>query len=192
MDRVFATASWAIVVRGLLTIGFGVAVLVVPRGLHGLALLFVAYAVLNGLVLLVGGLWASESGPGWRLLVAEGLIGFLLGIFTPMWQGRSGPQLLAGIAVWGLATGLLQLAQTRRLGEARASAGLVVAGLAAIGFGGASALLMPFLGDVAAPGQPLTFVAAAYGFVAGTAFLVFGAQARAAYRGSPEEPSPDP
>ena len=99
---------WAMVLRGIVAVLFGSAALLWPE-LTLLVLLacFGVYALIDGLLALVAGTRASE-GRRW-LLLAEGAIGFLVGLVVLFWPGQTAPVLVYAISAWAIFTGLLRV-----------------------------------------------------------------------------------
>ena len=100
---------WALLVRGLAAVFFGLAALFWP-GLTLLVLItfFGAYALVDGIFALVAGLRGSEARRRW-LLLAEGVLGVLAGLITFFWPGITALVLLYIIAFWAIFTGILEV-----------------------------------------------------------------------------------
>jgi uncharacterized membrane protein HdeD (DUF308 family) len=114
MLEYFSRYWWTVALRGALAVAFGVVALIWPDiTLHALVLLFGFYALVDGLLalaaLLVGGRLVADR-RGW--LVVEGIAGIVAGVVSFLWPGITALVLLYLIAVWAIATGLLEVAWT--------------------------------------------------------------------------------
>jgi uncharacterized membrane protein HdeD (DUF308 family) len=195
MRGVLSFVWWVLVVRGVLAVSFGLSAVLVPEiTLDALSLLFIVYALMSGLSLLVAALWASDAGRGWPMLLLEGLSGLLAGIFALMWQGRTLPILLDFVAAWALVTGILELLQAARLrAEDPREWRLWVAGAATMVFGViAVGLHLPAAEEALLQGsQPLVSIWAVYGLVAGLALAWLGMRLRGAQSSAASPPAPE-
>jgi uncharacterized membrane protein HdeD (DUF308 family) len=109
---------WVLLLRGLAAIIFGIAAFAWPGlTLAVLVLFFGAYAFVDGVFLLVAviGGWRQVN-DRWLLLI-EGLIGIGVGILTLHAPAITAVALLFFIAVWSLATGVIEIVQAFRLRE---------------------------------------------------------------------------
>ncbi|HEX8728722.1 MAG TPA: DUF308 domain-containing protein [Ktedonobacterales bacterium] len=107
MANLLARDWWAIGLRGLVAIAFGVLTLVAP----GITLLvfiafFAAYAIIDGLLAIYMSIRGREKMRGWGWLLVEGIAGVLLGILAFRWPGVTTLVLLAFIAAWAIITGI--------------------------------------------------------------------------------------
>lgn len=107
---------WAILLRGIAAILFGLIALVLPGlTLGALILVFGIYALAGGTATIVAGLRASARGERWGSLMLEGALGIVAGLValsTPAAAARAFAWLVAG---WAFATGLLQIVAALRL-----------------------------------------------------------------------------
>lgn len=106
-----ANRWWALVVRGLAAIAFGILALAVPAaGLLALVVVWGAYALVDGVFNVVLAHRAGRAGWSWGWLLFEGLMSILAGVVTFAWPGITLVVLLALIAVWGVITGVAEIA----------------------------------------------------------------------------------
>ena len=107
---------WAVVLRGVAAVLFGLMALIWP-GITVIVLvaLFGAYALVDGIIGLGTAVFGGrERGRrGW--LVVEGIAGVLAGIFTFAWPGITALALLWLIAAWAIVTGVLEIVAAVRL-----------------------------------------------------------------------------
>src|ERR687895_1313310 len=106
---------WAIVLRGIAGILFGVITFFAPGiSLAALVLLFGAYAFADGVLAIVTAVRRRGTDRGWLLLL-QGLVGIAAGVVTLLWPGITAIALLYVIAAWALVGGALQIAAAIRL-----------------------------------------------------------------------------
>ncbi len=150
MSELLSTAWWAILLRGLLFVGFGALLLAWPGiGLMSLALAFAAFAFVEGcfqVVAAMGGYAAREH--RWLSLL-EGLCGIGFGALTFWAPAISALVLLMYIAAYAVVTGVLRIAAAIRLrAEIEGEWLLAVSGVASVLFG-ALMLARPGIGALA-------------------------------------------
>ena len=171
----FSRYWWAVALRGALAVVFGVLALIWPDiTLRALVLLFGFYALVDGLLalaaLLLGGRLVGQR-RGW--LVVEGVAGIAAGVFTFLWPGITALVLLYLIAVWAVATGVLEVAVAVYLRrELRGEWLLVLGGIASMAFGVLLAV-RPGEGAIA-----VVWVLGVYALVFGAALVALGVRLR--------------
>ena len=142
MVIVLARNWWALVLRGLFAVLFGIIALAWPGITLGvLVLLYGAYALADG-VFAIAAVMAGQTGgrPWWSLLV-EGLVGIAVGIMTFAWPGITALVLLYLIAAWAVVTGIFEIIAAIRLREEiRGEWLLALSGILSILFGVALAI----------------------------------------------------
>src|SRR4051812_6662048 len=107
---------WALVLRGVVAILFGVMAFAWPGlTLGALVLLFGAYAFVDGAFAIAAAIAGRTEGIPWWALLVEGLIGIAAGIATVAWPGITALALLYMIAGWAIATGVLEIVAAIRL-----------------------------------------------------------------------------
>lgn len=128
---------WLLLLRAIAAIAFGVVTFVRPGiSLAALVLLFGAYCMADGILTV----WTAASGSKdheyWWLLLLEGLLGIGIGVLTMFAPAVTALALLFYIAVWAIATGVLEIAAAMRLRkEIQGEWLLLLAGLASVVFG---------------------------------------------------------
>jgi uncharacterized membrane protein HdeD (DUF308 family) len=166
---------WALLLRGLLAILFGGLVWFQPRiSLVALVLLFGAYALTDGLF----GIWTAVAGrkehEHWWVLLLWGLIGVGVGILTLLVPGVTSLALLFYIAIWTIATGVIEIVAAIRL--RREIAGewlLILSGLVSVAFG---VLLMA---QPAAGALAVLWLIGTYAVIFGVLLVLLAFKARA-------------
>jgi uncharacterized membrane protein HdeD (DUF308 family) len=107
---------WLTALRGVVAILFGAAAFAWPdRTFDVLVLLFGAYALIDGTVVLAYGLLAASYNTRLWSLVAAGFIGVATGVLTFMYTSTVGQVLVYVIVAWAIVTGALQIAAAIRL-----------------------------------------------------------------------------
>ena len=139
---------WALALRGLLAVLFGITALVMPGlTLAVLVLLYGGYAFVDGTFAVVAALAGRTYGSPWWAMLIRGLLGIAVGIMTFAWPGITELALLYIIAAWAVVTGGFEIAAAIRLrkeiqGEwlmALSGARSVLFGLAVMVYPGAGA-----------------------------------------------------
>lgn len=174
LAAVFSRTWWMLLLRGLIAILFGVLAWLLPAvSMAMLVLLFGIYVLVDGVL----GVWAAIVGRGqdehWWVLLLWGLVGIGVGIITLLAPGITAMALLFYIAIWAVATGVLQIIAAIRLRrEISGEWLLILAGLASAVFG---VLLMaqPSAGALA-----LLWLIAAYAIVFGVIMVIVAFRAR--------------
>lgn len=128
---------WAIALRGLVAIIFGVLAFIWPGiTLAVLVLFFGAYALVDGIFAIIAAVTHHNEGNHRWLLFFEGVAGIAAGILTFIWPGMTAFVLLYLIAAWAIITGILEiLAAIRLRQEISGELLLIVGGIVSIVFG---------------------------------------------------------
>jgi uncharacterized membrane protein HdeD (DUF308 family) len=128
---------WMLLLRGLVAIAFGVLTFARPGiTLATLVLVFGAFALADGVL----GAWTAlthrQDGENRWLLLLGGLVGIGVGLLTLRAPGITALALLFYIAIWAIATGVLEIVTAIRLRhEIQGEWLLVLAGLCSVAFG---------------------------------------------------------
>ncbi|MBL1103481.1 HdeD family acid-resistance protein [Streptomyces sp. 5-8] len=101
---------WTLVLRGSAALLFGIAALVWPGvTVLALALLFGAYALVDGLALLTSA-FRKEGDNGHRLAHAVGgFLGIAAGVITIAWPGVTALALVTLVGAWAVITGIVEV-----------------------------------------------------------------------------------
>jgi uncharacterized membrane protein HdeD (DUF308 family) len=165
----FAKNWWAVSLRGLAGILFGIITFLAPGiSLAALVLLFGAYAFADGVLAIVSAV-RRRGTDRWWLLLLEGLVGIAAGILTILWPGITALALLYVIAAWALVTGAFEIAAAIRLRKAISGEWLLaLSGVLSIALG-VLLILAPGPGALA-----LVIWIGAYAFVFGALLFALG------------------
>jgi uncharacterized membrane protein HdeD (DUF308 family) len=145
--------------RGTLAVIFGVVAFIWP-GLtfEVLVLLFGAYAVVDGVMVLGFGLLAADDGERWWPLVLSGILGIGLGVLTFAKPAAMALALVYVVGFWAIVTGLLEIVAAIRLRD-------VISGEWLMGLSGALSILFGLL-VVAQPDSGAIALVYLFGFYA--------------------------
>jgi uncharacterized membrane protein HdeD (DUF308 family) len=139
MLAMLARNWWALALRGLAAIVFGVMVFVWPEiSLLVLVLWFGAYALVDGILAIVAAVRASGRQQRWGAILLEGIIGIVAGLVTLFWPGITALALVYVIAAWSILTGIFEIAAAIRLRRE-------ITGEWLLGLGGVASLLFGVL-----------------------------------------------
>jgi uncharacterized membrane protein HdeD (DUF308 family) len=149
-----APSWWALALRGLVAVLFGLAALFLPGlVLEVLILLFGAYALVDGVLAFFAAFRSSGRGMRRPLLIIEGVIGVLFGLVTLFWPGLTALALVYVVAFWAIFAGIARIVMAitlRREIENEWSIGLsgvlsVILGIVLIALPGAGLLAYSWL-----------------------------------------------
>jgi uncharacterized membrane protein HdeD (DUF308 family) len=136
MGILLARNWWAIVVRGVIAILFGLAIFAFPGvSLLGLIILFGIFSVVSGFFALMSLRSHPGDEPTWMVLL-EGMTGIAVGIIAFIWPGLTGVVLLYLIATWAIVSGSFEVITAVRLRHQIDNEWLLgLAGVASVIFG---------------------------------------------------------
>src|SRR6476660_1709748 len=110
LSEVLADSWWAVGLRGLLGILFGLICLLTPGiAVGAFVILFSAYMLVDGVFAIVSGIKAARNGERWGLLILEGIVDIAAGAVAVLWPAITLIALIFLVAVWAVVSGLLML-----------------------------------------------------------------------------------
>jgi uncharacterized membrane protein HdeD (DUF308 family) len=179
MTFVLAKNWWSLAIRGLVALIVGAIAFVWPGiTLAALVILFGAYALIDGVVSLIGAWRASRAHERWGVLVLEGIAGIVASVIAILWPGITAYALVVVIAAWALVTGAFEIAAAVRLRKHISGEWLLaLSGVVSILFG----LLMiafPLAGALA-----IAYMVGIYAFVFGLLLVALGFRLRSWSKG---------
>jgi len=109
MQQVLSNYRTMFLFRGIVSVLFGVIALVWPKmTLSALVFVFGLFAVISGITAVVAALRHTEF-PGWGWLLAEGILGFLVGAVALIWPGITALAFIYLLAAWAILTGVFEV-----------------------------------------------------------------------------------
>jgi uncharacterized membrane protein HdeD (DUF308 family) len=130
---ILAQSWWAVAIRGLVAIAFGVIALGWPGvTLLSLLLFIAAYLVVDGIFSIISAVRAPER---WITLVLQGLASLAAGIIAFAWPGITVAAFILLLAAWSVVSGVLTFASAFRLTREHGRVWLALGGLAQLAFG---------------------------------------------------------
>jgi uncharacterized membrane protein HdeD (DUF308 family) len=106
-----APSWWALVLRGIVAILFGLAALFWPGLILAVLIVFFgAYALVDGVLAIIAAFRSSGRGMRRPLLLIEGAIGILFGLVALFWPGLTALVLIYIIAFWAILSGIARIA----------------------------------------------------------------------------------
>ena len=144
-------AWWLLLLRGILAIVFGIIAILAPgAALTGVAIVYGAYALVDGIAAIVHAFQLRASNPRWGWLLASGIATALAGLAALILPGVAalfgGLFVLWTIVVWTVMTGIMGLRSAAGAASGRAKTIGIIAGAVSIVFGiilGISLLVAP-------------------------------------------------
>src|SRR6476646_7511785 len=111
MSEVLAERWWAVGLRGILAIIFGLICLLTPGiALGAFVIVFAAYMFVDGVFAIISGIRAARSGENWGLLILEGVVDLAAGAIAVLWPAITLVVLVWIVAIWAIVSGALMLA----------------------------------------------------------------------------------
>ena len=163
---------WAVALRGIVAIVFGIVALAFPGAtLVSLAIVFGAYAFIDGVLTIVSAFGHRGREASWYVL--EGIIGIAVGLATFFFPGIAAQALVILIGLWAILTGIFEVMAGFEL-PISWNWLLTFAGVLSIGFG-VVVIAYPVSGAVAVVG-----LIGLYGLMFGGSLLAFGIWLRGA------------
>jgi uncharacterized membrane protein HdeD (DUF308 family) len=157
---------WAVALRGVFAIVFGLIALFMPGvTMLSLVLFFSAYMLVDGVFSIVSAVRAASNHQRWGLLVLEGIVDIAVGVIAFAWPGLTVIFFVTLVAVWSLITGVLEIVAAFKLNPAFGRGWLIFSGIVSVLFG-IALLVGPLVGAVV-----LTWWIGAYALVFGITLL---------------------
>jgi uncharacterized membrane protein HdeD (DUF308 family) len=173
MSAVLIQNWWALALRGVCAILFGIVALVVPGAvLVTLALFFAAYLLVDGLLAIIAAVRAAQRHERWGMLLAEGLVDIVVGVVAFLFPVSAVLAFVFMTAAWALLTGILLIVAAFKLNRQHGRAWMALSGVISVLFG-IALVVAPLVGAVV-----LTWWFAGYAIAFGALLLVLGFKLR--------------
>lgn len=169
-----ASTWWMWLIRGLAAIIFGVLAFTWP-GLTWItiAILFGAYALVDGIFAIVAAVRAAQHQQRWWPFLLEGIVGIVIAAITWYDIRITIAALYLTIAAWAFITGILEIVAAVQLRKHISNEiWLIIGGIASIAFG-VLLLLFPLIGALT-----VIYIIAAYAIVFGIIMIGFAFRLR--------------
>ena len=171
MSEVLADSWWAVGLRGVLGILFGLICLLTPGvAVEVFVILFAAYMLVDGVFAIASGIKAARNGERWGLLILEGIVDLAAGAVAVLWPAITLIALIWLVAVWAIVSGVLMLTAAFTLNLDHGRWWLALGGIASVIFG-ILLVIEPLIGAVV-----LTIWVGAYALVFGIFLLILAFQ----------------
>ena len=169
MNATLARHWWAIVLRGVIAVLFGIIALAAPGAVMlSLALLFGIYMLIDGVIGLVASVRAVVAHGHWGALLAEAVLNIIMGLIALFIPGAAVLAFVLLMAAWALISGGLMLAAAVKLHASHGRWWLGLGGVVSL-IWGVLLVAAPLMGAVV-----LTWWLGIYAIVFGIALLVCG------------------
>ena len=165
---------WALALRGVLAVLFGVAAFIVPGlTVAFLIALFGAYALIDGVLAIVAGVKAAEHHERFGSLLLRGILGIAAGLVAFILPAATAVVLTLMIGAWAIVTGVLEIVAAVHLHRAHGEWLLIANGVLSVLFGLFLAVV-PALGVLT-----LVWIIGGYAIVFGAIMLALAFRLRA-------------
>jgi uncharacterized membrane protein HdeD (DUF308 family) len=174
LSEVLADSWWAVGLRGILGILFGLICLLTPGiAVEVFVILFAAYMLVDGVFAMASGIKAARNGERWGLLILEGIVDLAAGLVAVLWPAITLIALIWIVAIWAIVSGVLMLGAAFTLKLDHGRWWLALGGIASVIFG-ILLVIEPLIGAVV-----LTLWIGAYALVFGIFLLILAFQLHA-------------
>jgi uncharacterized membrane protein HdeD (DUF308 family) len=171
LSEVLADSWWAVGLRGILGILFGLICLLTPGlALEVFVILFAAYMLVDGVFAIASGIKAARNGERWGMLILEGIVDLAAGAVAVLWPAITLVALIWIVAIWAIVSGALMLWASFILNLDHGRWWLALGGIASLIFG-ILLVIQPLIGAVV-----LTLWIGAYALVFGIFLLILAFQ----------------
>jgi len=173
MNDMLANNWWAVALRGVVAIVFGIAAFAMPLlTMLSLVVIFAAFSFVDGVFGIIMSVRGARKGERWIWLLLSGILGIVASAVAILWPGITILAFVILVAAWALVLGTFMLISAYRLKIDHGRVWLVIGGIASIVFG-ILLVIWPFIGALV-----LTFWIGAHALVLGVIMLVLAYKLR--------------
>jgi len=180
MNDILANNWWAVALRGVVAILFGIAAFAMPLlTMLSLVVVFAAFSFVDGVFGIIMAVRGARKGERWMWLLLNGILGIGAAAVAVLWPGITVLAFVFLVAAWALLSGTFMLISAFRLRIDHGRVWLVIGGIASIVLGILLAI-SPFIGALV-----LTFWTGAHALVLGVTLLILAYKLRSHRTGHP-------
>jgi uncharacterized membrane protein HdeD (DUF308 family) len=173
LNAILAQNWWAVALRGVLGIVFGLIAFFFPGPtMLSFVLVFATYALIDGVFAIVAAVRAARRRDRWGFLTFEGIVSIVAAVLAVLWPGLTLLIFVMVVAAWAIATGTLMFSASRNLDTEHGRWWLALGGLISVAYG-ILLIVAPLIGAVV-----LTWWIGAYAFGFGIALLILAFRLR--------------
>jgi uncharacterized membrane protein HdeD (DUF308 family) len=137
ISTVLAKNWWAVAMRGVLGVLFGVVALFRPDAtMLSLVLLFAVYTSIGGILAIVAAVRAVRQHERWGYLLVEGIVGIIAAVAAAVWPEITVLAFVYLVAGWAIVSGVLIIAAAFSLDAQDGRWWLVLGGIVSLIYGG--------------------------------------------------------
>jgi uncharacterized membrane protein HdeD (DUF308 family) len=177
LNGILAQNWWAVALRGLLGIVFGLIAFFLPGAtMLSLILIFAGYLLADGVLAIVAAVRAARRHDRWGWLTFEGILSIITAIIAALWPGLTAVAFVLIVAAWAIVTGGLMFAAAFfDLNTEHGRWWLALGGLISVAYG-FLLIAAPLLGALV-----LTWWLAAYALAFGIVLVILAFRLRSRY-----------
>ncbi|MBI1179179.1 MAG: HdeD family acid-resistance protein [Alphaproteobacteria bacterium] len=148
MSALLARNWWALAIRGVLAVLFGLLALFLPGAtMISLALVFGAYLIADGVFAVIAAVRAAQAHERWGLLAAEGVFTLLVGVLAILFPVSAVFAFVLVTAAWALVSGVMLIAAAFRLTRRHGRWWMALSGAVSVLFG-VALVVAPLIGAI--------------------------------------------
>ena len=167
MNDVLANNWWAVAIRGVLAILFGIIAFAMPGiTMLSLVIVYAAYSLVDGVLGIIAAVRGARRGERWGWLLLNGILGVAVAAISVLGPGLTVLAFVLLVAAWALVSGAFMVISAFRLKRDHGRIWLGLAGIATFAFG-VLLVIAPLIGAVV-----LTFWIGAHALILGVMLLV--------------------
>jgi uncharacterized membrane protein HdeD (DUF308 family) len=172
-NAVLADNWWAVALRGVFAIIFGIIAFAVPAAaMLALVLVFAAYSLIDGIANIVLAVRGARKHERWGLLLLNGVFGVVIGVIAALWPGITVLAFVFMVGAWAIVSGGLILGAAMSLKISHGRWLLVFGGIVSLIYG-ALLFASPLIGALV-----LTWWVGAYTLIFGVILVVLAFRLR--------------